>query len=73
MYPSCKGYLENRVLKIVAIVSIVGNKLLKALIAVVFRLGAFAPQSLDTILFATGGADIALTRFGICNMLMIHT
>ena len=40
---------------------------------IVSRLGAFAPQSLDTILFATGGADIALTRFGICNMLMIHT
>ena len=60
-------YLQNRILEIVAIVSIGGDKLLEALVAAVLCPGILAPPPPDTALFAAGRADIVLAGFGIRN------
>ena len=63
-------YLQNGILKIIAIVGIGGDKLLEALIAAVLCSGVLTPSAPDTALLTAGGADIVLARFGICNKIL---
>ena len=60
-------YLQNRILEIVAIVSIGGDKLFETLVAAVLCSGILAPSAPDTALLTAGGADIMFACFSICN------
>lgn len=66
-------HLQNRILKIIAIVGIGGDKLFKTLIAAVLCPGILTPSTPDTTLLTTSGADIVLACFGIRNKIWSST